>query len=221
MAARYRLGEEHGVALLCALMVTMLIAALGGAMVVLVVSETMTSANYRTAHETFYAADTGIDFVASELRRLGGWSALLLAPPGNTTSVVDDGAATPRAPDGTTLDLAQLTRAVQADSETRFGAIGANPDTPVWRLYAHAPLDRLLPSGVPASPAYVVVWVADDVEDGDGDAAHDANGVIMMRSVAFGLRSGRRAIEATLARATGVGDGTEAPVRLISWREVR
>jgi hypothetical protein len=221
MAGGPRLGGEHGAVLLCALMVTMLLAALGGALAVLVWSETMTSANHRTAQETFYAADSGLDFVASELRRLGDWSALLLTPPGNTTSMLDDGTATPRAPDGTPLDLAQLTRAVQADSETRFGAIGANRDTPVWRLYAHGALDRLLPSDGAASPAYVVAWIADDVEDGDGDAAHDANGVIVIRSVAFGFRSGRRTLEATLARRTGGAEGTQAPVRLISWREVR
>jgi hypothetical protein len=219
MGARVRLGDQRGTVLLCALMVTMLVATLGGALALLVASETMTSANYRTAHEAFYAADSGIDFVTSELRRLGSWSTVLLAPPGNATSGLDDGDMMPRAPDETTLDLAQLTRAIQAESQARFGGVG--PDAPMWRLYAHARLDRLLPPGTPAVPAYVVVWVADDVDDGDEDAEHDANGVIMMRSVAFGLRGGRRAIEATLARCATVGEEPEAPVRLISWREVR
>jgi hypothetical protein len=220
MAAN-RLGDEHGAALVCALMVMTLVAALGGALAFLVASETMISANYRTAHEILYAADAGLDGAAAELRRISSWSDVLLAPPGNTTSAVDDGSMMPRAPDGTTLDLAQLTSALQADSDTRFGPPGANPNSPRWRLFAHGGLDRLLPAGLPSPPAYLVVWVADDVEDGDGDVEHDANGVIMMRSVAFGPRGGRRAIEATLARAGDLGGGSEAPVRVFSWRDVR
>ncbi len=217
---RDRLAQESGAVLLLALLVTAVVAALGGALALLGTSESLTSASYRTAHEAFYAADSGVDVVTSELRRLADWSAVLLAPPGNLTSDFDDGELMPRAPDGTTLDLEQLTRAVQADSQARFGGIGFDADAPVWRLYAHGRLDRLLP-GAPAMPAYVVVWVADDVEDGDGDPERDANGVILMRSVAFGLRRAHRAIEATLAREIVVGAVVEAPVRLVSWREVR
>ena len=220
MGCHNRLGQERGAVLLLALLVTTIVAVLGGALTLLVTSETLTSASYRTAQEAFYAADSGVGVVASELRQLAGWSAVLRAPPGNLTSGFDDGEMMPRAPDGTTLDLEQLTRAVQADSQARFGGLGFDADVPVWRLYAHARLDRLLP-GAPAIPAYVVVWVADDVDDGDGDAEHDANRVIMIRSVAFGLRGACRTIEATLARAIVAGEVVEAPVRLLSWREVR
>ncbi len=217
---RHRLAQEHGAVLLLALLVTAIVAALGGALALLGMSESLTSASYRTAHEALYAADSGVDVATSELRRLAGWSAVLLAPPGNLTSGFDDGEVRPRAPDGTALDLGQLTRAVQAESQGRFGGRGFDADAPVWRLYAHGRLNRLLP-GAPAVPAYVVVWVADDVEDGDGDPERDANSVIMMRSVAFGLRGARRTIEATLAREVVAGAVVDAPVRLLSWREVR
>jgi len=72
--------------------------------------------------------------------------------------------------------------------------------------------------------AYVVVWVADDSDDLDGNAAVDANDIVMIRAEAFGPRGSKRAVEATIAREEAM-DATlpgvrRSDVRTIVWREV-
>jgi hypothetical protein len=62
--------------------------------------------------------------------------------------------------------------------------------------------------------SYVVVWVADDAAEADGDPQRDSNGLIAMRAEAFGPQGMQRTIDATLAN-----DG--AGVKLVSWRDVR
>lgn len=201
--------EERGIALICALVVTSLLTVLGGALVLLVTTETMISSHHRTAQDAFYAADAGIERAVGTLRRTGDWSTVLASACAGPTSDLCDGTSPPRAGDGTLLDLVALTAARQSESAARYGSRG-----PVWSLFAHAPLDRLLSLGSIHSPAYVVVWVADDAEDPDGDPMHDTNGVLMVRAEGFGATGARRAVEVTVARE-------RAEVRLVSWRSVR
>ena len=73
---------------------------------------------------------------------------------------------------------------------------------------------------------YVVVWIADDPDDLDGDPNLDSNDIVIVRSEAFGIRGGRRAIDATILRESALdgsigGGATRSDVRVISWREVR
>ncbi len=222
------MSDQKGIALVCALMITALLGTLGAALAVLVATETLISGNHRDALAALYAADAGIDRAIGDLRMLSAWHAV----PGDvaTTASPDfrDGASTPRLADGMILDLRRLTLQRQADSNAVYGAAA---DRPVWRLFAHAPIVRLLPAGLIQSPAYVVVWIADDVGDGDGDPSRDSNGVLVVRAEAFGLAGGRRAVDATVARedAEDAGEGDLVPaasvtprnVRMISWREVR
>jgi hypothetical protein len=65
------------------------------------------------------------------------------------------------------------------------------------------------------------------VDEADGDPLHDSNGVLMLRAEAFGMRGGRRRVDATLAResqADGTVPGpagetvTRTEVRVIAWR---
>jgi hypothetical protein len=150
---------------------------------------------------------------------------------GAATPDFHDGAAAPRLPDGTVLDLARLTAERQAESNAGYGA---SADRPVWRLFAHAPLSRLVPADALPLAAYVVLWIADDVEDRDGDPSRDSNDVLMVRSEAFGLQGARRRIEATLEREIHLEDvetgetGSPVPgrvrrneVRMMCWREAR
>ncbi len=212
--------------LICALMITALLGLLGGALVVLVTTETLISGNHRDAVEALYAADGGIERAIGDLRTLSDWQSVPGAAAGNAAPDFRDGASAPRLADGTILDLRRLTLERQADSNAGYPA-GA--DRPIWRLFAHAPIDRLLPSGLIRSPAYVVLWIADDVDDGDGDPLRDSNGALLVRAEAFGLRGVRRRIDATLAREAE--DGGSDPeddesierteVRMICWREVR
>src|SRR5687767_15650490 len=54
-----------------------------------------------------------------------------------------------------------------------------SPDAPVWRLFAHAQFSSILPSGTAAPGAYLVVWLADDGWDADGEITADTNGRLL------------------------------------------
>lgn len=222
---------QQGTALICTLMVMALVGALGGALVFLVATESMISTNHRVAQQALYAADAGIERAIGDLRTLDDWRDVPGTAAGTATPDFRDGAAAPRLADGTVLDLARLTAERQADSNAGYGA---SADRPVWRLFAHTPLSRLLPADALSPPAYVVLWIADDVEDGDGDPLRDSNDVLVVRSEAFGLQGTRRRVEVILAREirledveTGA-DGSPVPgsvrrneVRMLCWREAQ
>jgi hypothetical protein len=205
-------------------MVTTLLGTLAAALVLVVTTDTMVSANHRAAQQTLYAADAAIERASGILAALGDWSLV----PGTDAGVgpdFDDGATAPRLPGGGTLDLGRLTAQRQADSDATY-VPGANQ--PVWRLFAHAELGRLLPRDDVVPPIYLVVWIADDPDDGDGDPLRDANGALIIRSEAFGPQGARRRVEVTLAREilddAGTADEATPPtvrrqVRMLSWRE--
>jgi len=211
---------DRGSALLCTLMVISLIATLAAALALVVTTEARVSGNYYGSQQGLYAAEAGVERAIGELRLLPTWRDV--PGPSSTTLAADfnDALAVARAPDGSTLNLAQLTVRRQTESDAVYPA---GPDRPVWRLYAHAPLDRMLP-GAGHDTAYVVVWVADDSDDLDGNAAVDANDIVMIRAEAFGPRGSKRAVEATIAREEAM-DATlpgvrRSDVRTIVWREV-
>jgi hypothetical protein len=212
---------ERGSALLCTLMVISLIATLTAALALVVTTEARVIGNYYGSQQGLYAAEAGVERTIGELRGLPTWRDV----PGSssTTPAVDfnDALTVARAPDGSTVDLAQLTVRRQTESDAVYPA---GPDRPIWRLYAHAPLDRMLPGAQPDT-AYVVVWVADDSDDLDGNPGVDANGMVMIRAEAFGSRGSKQAVEATIAREEAM-DATlpgiiRSDVRTIVWREVR
>jgi type IV pilus assembly PilX-like protein len=221
------MSGQNGAALVCALMITALLGTLGGALVVLVATETLISAHHRDALEALYAADGGIERAIGDLQTLSDWQSVPGTAAGAAPTDFRDGATAPRLADGTMLDLARLTLERQADSNAGYPA---GSDRPNWRLFAHAPIDRLMPAGVIRSPTYVVLWIADDVDDGDGDPLRDSNGVLVVHAEAFGLRGVRRRIEATLAHEGRAGGADSDPegdesvhrteVRMICWREV-
>ena len=86
--------------------------------------------------------------------------------------------------------------------------LGQHLDRPLWRLFGHASLNRIIAEARPALP-YVVVWVADDPDDRDGDPARDSNDILIVRSCAFGVRGARRTVEATIFRESAL-DGAAA-----------
>ncbi len=210
--------SERGSVLLCALMVIALISTLGAAVTLIVSSESVISANYYASQQGLYAADAGIERAIAELRTLSTWSSV----PSSATSSFDfnDGQGMPRSPDGSTLSLTQLTITRQAESDAAYGTV---PDHPVWRLYAHAALDRMAPGAGNTMP-YVVVWVADDPDETDGNAAVDTNDVVMLHAEAFAVRGGKRAIEVTILReeamAAGLPGVMRSDVSVIAWHEV-
>ena len=211
--------REQGTVLLATLMVIALLGTLGGALVLVVSTESLTGANYRAAQQSLYAADAGIERAIGDLRPLGTWSTVPAIASGSAD--FNDGVTITRAPDGAVLDLVHLTARRQAESDALYPN---TPNRPVWRLFGHASLNRMI-AGTAIAPPYVIVWIGDDVDEVDGDPATDTNDVVMIHAEAFGTRGGRRVVEATIQReeamAAGLPGVMRSDVRLIGWREVR
>src|SRR3954463_13089426 len=95
---------QRGSALLCVLMVTTVLATLSGALVLVVMSESLASANHGAAQQAVYAAEAGLEDTLSELQT-ADWRGL----PGTAVSAcLRDPAQMPRAPDGAALNLGAL-----------------------------------------------------------------------------------------------------------------
>ena len=216
-----RLRRDRGSVLLCALMIIVLIATLGAALGLVVSTELSAAANYERSERALYAADAAIERAIGELRLLSTWA--LVPTPSATTSLsdFDDGQSVPRAPDGLTLNLAQLTSRRQAESDALYPN---SPNRPAWHLFAHAPLNRIVP-GVDGASPYVVVWISDDVDELEGDPAIDSNDVVVIHAEAFGIRGGKRAVEVTIYReeamAAGLPGVMRSDVQVLAWHEVR
>lgn len=202
--------------LLTALFATALLMALGLALALLGMGETTLAARDRDARAAEYAARAATALGAAELRLLPSWSVVLR--PGTPSELagvsarVTDSSLTPAAPWGGTLDLRALTSQLQAETD----AAGVPGDAMAWRLFAYAPLSRLVP-GPASSRLYLVVWVSDDRADGDHDPSADTNGSIVIHAEALGSDGLRTAVEATIQRVPGSGGGPDV-VRLLSVR---
>jgi hypothetical protein len=210
---------DRGAALLIAIMITSLLAALAASLVFVVVTESRVGRHQQSAASGVYAAAAGIERLIGDLRRMPTWQSV----PSMSSASADfnDGRAMPTLADGSSLDLARLT----GDRQTATDAFyPAGPNRPVWSLYAHASITRIVWSSRRAPDPYVVAWVADDPDETDGDPSRDSNGVILVRVEAFGTRGAWRAIEATLS-ADVVSDAAGVPimsrVRVVTWREAR
>jgi hypothetical protein len=235
-AADIACAREDGIALIVALLATLVLSALGLSLLVMASTETLIAAHYRDGVEAFHAAEAGLERAIPELALAPDWSAVLDAPGGVRSaapSTFGDTTFSAVVADGRTLDLAKMTNllncphmfppaatpctAAQMDHSVGVRPWGSN--NPRWRLYANGLLSALT-AGLD-SPFYVAVWVADDPAENDGDPARDGmdaanpgTGMLQVRSEAFGPGGARRAVEATLGRA-GAG------LRIISWRLVR
>jgi hypothetical protein len=203
--------DERGAALIMAILIAMLLTALGTVLLALTTTETALSASYRYAQETRYGAEAALELAIADLATTPDWSSVLAAPPANRTSRFADAAITPRAPDGRTLDLAALTIARQRENDTRDGPDRFGANSPQWRLYLHAALSDVTPPTNPVAPLYLIAWVADDGLDGDGDPTVDANETLLLHAVAYGGSASRRAIESTIVRRAG-------KVQVATWR---
>lgn len=194
--------REQGAALLIALLTVMLLAGVAAGLIVVSTTETMIAAAQRHVLETSYAAESAFDAAVRELDLLSDWNAALASPPANVQASFIDGQSSPTAPDGRVLNLIALTAQRQADANAASPGLGA--DTPSWRLFAHAGFSALLPPSHPAPAAYLVVWIADDGFDGDGDPARDANATIQIFAEAHGAARSRKALHGIVFRG---GDG--------------
>jgi hypothetical protein len=210
-----RLHNEGGVAMLLALMAAALIAAVAASLIVTTSTDVRITGSYRSSAEAMYAVEAGLERAISELARVPDWSAVVASPPANVVASFDDGSTFATAPDGRRMSVPALTAARQAVSNVAYGPAEFAADSPIWRLFAHAALRSVLPPGLVSPPGYVLVWVADDGGDGDGDPATDSNGLILLYGDAYGVSRSRRALEVAIARA---GPGA---TKVLSWKDPR
>ncbi len=189
--------DEQGVALIIALLATMLLTALAMALIMVTNTETKITANFRNSQEALYAADGGTERVVQDLLLVPRWNDLLT---GTVTSSFHDSTMTPSLPGGgATINLANATAQLQATSDA---ANLWGPNNPRWRLYAWGPVTSLLPSNTIDSWMYIAVWVADDPSEIDGDPLTDVNGVLTLHSEAWGPSGAHKVVEITVARTT-------------------
>jgi len=156
------------VALIAALLLTIVLSTALGGVAMIAAIERKTAAAHATALQLRLTAQGALVIAADELGT-HDWNTALA---GGSTSVW-------RLPLAAPLDLAGLTAGVQREAmmETAHGA-----DTPVWRLFAHTPWTAV--SGQ-AALGQAVVWVADDWGEADGDPSRDGNGLILVRAAAL------------------------------------
>jgi Tfp pilus assembly protein PilX len=213
--------DEHGIAMIIAMMAMLLMSALGIALVLTTSSETMIAGNFSNSSEALYAADAAVERSMEDILTVPDWNKLI---DGSTQSAFVDGApgGLRTLPDGSTIDLTQalnmancqkVTTCSTADMNTPSAERPWGLNNPRWQLYAYANLKDLLPAtDTINSPYYVLVMVADDPSESDNDPTKDGAppvapatsnsglGVISMRAEAFGPRGAHKVIELTLAR---------------------
>ncbi len=115
----------------------------------------------------------------------------------------------------------------QMNANSRERPWGAN--NPRWQLFAFGPMEQFSQLMRPAA-CYLIVWVADDAREGDGNPLMDAgsrdepgHGIVRVRAETYGAAGSRRAIEAELARVCpdGPGESCLPGIRVQSWQELR
>src|ERR1700704_3494048 len=196
--------------IILALMATLLMSALGAALVLTTSSDALIAANFRNAQEGVYAVDAALERAMADLGTLADWNAVL---DGSASSTFVDGApgGVRTLADGSPLDLDQTLNMLNCRKVTACSASDLTANTaqrpwgannPVWRLFAYGPLSSLLPPHAIESAYYVIVMVADDPSENDDDPLRDGQGptnpgtgVLSLRAEAFGPRGDRPAVE--------------------------
>jgi hypothetical protein len=202
--------REAGSALIAVIGILGLLAVASGALLFLTSIEVVSSAHHRDAQELAYAAEAALAVAVLELQVMPSWTNALA---GAALPAFRDLTQMPALADGSLADLASLTVALQAESDA-LGSFG--PDTPRWRLFAYGRAGSLAPAAA-TSIAYLVIWIADDAGDADGNPEADANGILQVRADALGPRFARRGVAASIRRA----DPAPAAVRVLTWRRAR
>jgi hypothetical protein len=190
-------------ALAISMMMLTLLTALAGALVLGTVTETAIAASYREGVETFYAAEAAVEFVIDELDAAGNWQEIV--DDGSVSDFADGPPAGTRQVGSITIDLA----AAAGDIVT--AARDSNYDV-VYQLFAYGRLADLIPAVAARSPYYLVVCIG-------GLDTDETEELSMMRVVgrAYGPTGSRRSVIVTVSRPSG----SEEPLRVVSWHELR
>jgi hypothetical protein len=231
------MNGQRGVALIMVVLITTFLSALGLGLLLAVFMDRLATGNMAGSVAMLYAADAGIELAAHDLALTPEWNEVLSAAA--RSSFVDGAPGGVRVlPGEGAVDLTVATNSLncgkattctvaQMNANSRARPWGAN--NPRWQLYAYGLMANMSQLIRPA-PCYLVVWVADDGREQDGDPMIDASeatqpghGIVRVRAEVFGRAGSRRAIEAEVARVcvSGSGDGCVTGIRVQSWQELR
>jgi len=229
--------SQRGIALIMVVLVTAFLSALGLGLLLAVFMDRLATGNMANSVAMLYAADAAIEIAARDLAQLDDWDVVLS---GTERSRFTDGAAggVRGLPGGGSVDLTVATNMLNCGKATTCTAaqLVANSkerpwaaNNPRWRLFAHGPMEQLSQFARPA-PCYLVLWVADDGRELDGnpladEAVEDApgHGIVRVHAEAYGPAGSRRAIDAELTRVCPAGEaaGCLPGIRVQSWQELR
>ncbi|MDE0829833.1 MAG: hypothetical protein OSB03_11595 [Vicinamibacterales bacterium] len=168
--------NERRSALLVTLLTTVLMAGLVGGLAITVMTEEAIEANHRRA--------------VSEVAGRPRWQSLL---DGTVPSALRVGPAVRTLADGSSVDLARVTNALQRELDRARG-----DGVPRWRLYAWGWRGDLVTGSSHDRLLLVAAWVRGGI--GGGAPRDDADERIVVRAAAFGPFGTRRAVEAALGR---------------------
>lgn len=213
------LGRSRGSALLPVILVACLVSAIALTITVVVPLETRVASRFEEAIEARYAAEAGLSIAVAELRTKPGWSGVVS---GAESSALAAGlfAGVAGVPGGgrVTLCCGAGSASARLVAETRASPL---PSRRVleWRPYYWGAFDALIPFD-PPSRLFVIVWIANDEEDGGG-AVEDRNSTVRVRAEAIDPAGLRRSVEALVARPVFPGGAGPQAVEIVQWREVR
>jgi hypothetical protein len=219
-------NRADGVVLLTVLLLTLLVSVFAASLLLVSSSHAAIAANYSAAQEARFAASAAAERAVMEVAAIEDWNHLL---DGSVRSSVVDGSpvGTRRLADGSTLDLEQTVnlancQIVVACSEEQMNAVTADrpwgANNPRWRLYAYGWLRDFFPPVAVDSPYYLVVRVADDPAEADGNPSRDSDplnpgaAIVELEATAYGPRGARRTVALTIVKTT------PGSVRILSWR---
>jgi hypothetical protein len=210
-----RMASETGSVLITSMIAASLLAAIGLSLAGLGNVELAIGANHRAGSQTLYAAEAAAEGVVAELLAVSSWTDVLS---GAASSRFTGSQTPPVGPGEPAVTLAQLTTALQAESDAS-GSWGAN--SPRWRLFSFGRLDELAPAAAPDGDDYLAAWVADDVGETDGDPFTDTNGRLQITARATNHRGMRRTIALMVGQTSGRTASGFPGARILAWREGR
>jgi hypothetical protein len=226
------LDDVRGVALVGAMLLVMLLSAIGLGLVLTASLEPAIAANFENGLAATNAAETALTMIAHDLVDLDDWTQALTGswtPPSLAFPAGDD----LQLPDGTHVSLAGLTHVANCGhiepctlSEPQAVTLDRpwGPNNPLWRVAGLAREDQLATITL-GPPVQTVVWVGDDPSETDGDPQIDGGpspaepgapswgrAALLLRAESFGSRGSHRLLELHVSRLDSAGS-----LRLRPW----
>lgn len=198
-------------AIVSALLATVVLTALGVAIALAGVEESLLAGHDRASRALRLASESAARLGVADAAGAASWT-----PLSSIGSRFVETTMSPASPwGGSPLDLASETVAVQAETDASRGPAES---ARAWRLVAAGPLARAAPDSG-CGPFYLIVWISDDGADTDGDPERDSNGILTIRADALGPDGGRATTLVSLQRTAISGEPDR--VRVLTIRSGR